>query len=236
MNTDFRQGFRDAAGALGSAWPIAALTASVFGLALAGALEGQATSLTSGARAVQLRLLHGVAFGLVVPLFAFAASGRLGRMPALMTASWARYGGNRRGYALGRQVPAVLLTGLVGAVAGWLALGLGSATSAPGFALPISVLNLLSVMGVGVLAGLAYVGCLGLAQALGGELGRVLFLVGDWLLGSGTSLLALPWPRSHLRALLGGEAPLALEPLDAALCLFAITALSALAWLRRVPG
>jgi hypothetical protein len=236
MNAHFRQGFRDATGTLGRAWPIAALTASVFVLGLAGALEGQATSLTSGARAVQLRLLHGVAFGLIVPLFAFAATGRLGRLPELMTANWARYGGNRRGYALGRQLPAVLLTALVGAVAGTLALGLGSATSAPGFTLPISALNLLAVAWVGVLAGLAYVGCLGLAQALGGDLGRALFLVGDWMLGSGTSLLALPWPRSHLRALLGGEAPLALAPLDAALCLLAIATLSALAWLRRVPG
>jgi hypothetical protein len=152
-----------------------------------------------------------------------------------MSASWARYGGHRRGYALGRHAPAALLTGLVASSTGLLALGLGSATSTPGLALPISSANLLSIVWVGLLGGLAYAGCFGLAEALGGKLGRILFLAGDWLLGSGTSLLALPWPRAHLRALLGGDAPLGLSARDAALCLIAITLTSALVWLRRVP-
>jgi hypothetical protein len=237
MNSDFRRGFRDATQALGKAWPVAGVSASLFVLGLAGVLEGQAVGSASSARAVQLRLLHGIAFGLVLPLFAFAASGRLGtRMPELMSASWARYGGNRRGYALGREAPAVLLTGLVAGATGLLALGLGNASSAPGQALPLSAVNLLAVVGVGVLGGFAYVGCLGLAQALGGNIGRVLFLCGDWLLGSGTSLLALPWPRAHLRALVGGDAPLGLAPRDAALCLVAIALTAGLGWLRRVPG
>jgi hypothetical protein len=236
MNAHFRRGFRDAAQALGGAWPIAAIGASLFVLGLAGVLEGQAGGSSSGARAVQLRLLHGVAFGLVVPLFAFAASGRSGgRLPELMSASWARYGGNRRGYALGRQAPGVLLTGLVAGATGSLALGFVSASSAPGRALPLSAVNLLAVLGVGLLGGLAYVGCLGLAQALGGNVGRVLFLGGDWLLGSGTSLLALPWPRAHLRTLIGGDAPLGMGPRDAALCLVAIALTSGLARLRRLP-
>jgi hypothetical protein len=236
MNAHFRQGFRDATRALGWSWPIAAMIASLCALGLAGVLEGQTTGSASSARAVQLRLLHGVVFGLVVPLFAFAASGRLeGRLPELMRASWARYGGRRRGYALGRHTPAALLTGLVASSTGLLALGLGSATSVPHLALPLSGANLLAMVWVGMLGGLAYAGCFGLAEALGGNLGRVSFLVGDWLLGSGTSLLALPWPRAHLRALLGGDAALGLAPRDAALCLVAIASISALVWLRRVP-
>lgn len=237
MNTHFHQGFRDATRALGFGWSLAALAASLLMLGLAGVLEGQAAGSAASARAVQLRLLHGVALGLVVPSFAYAASGRVGsRVEQLMSVSWARYGGQRRRYALGRQAYAALLTGLVAGASGLLALGLGSATSAPGLGLPLSATNLLAVLWVGVLGGLAYVGALGLAQALGGQLGRVSFLVADWLLGSGTSLLALPWPRAHLRALAGGNAALGMSPRDAALCLGAIALLSSLAWLRRVPN
>jgi hypothetical protein len=237
VNTDFRRGFRDATRALGYAWPIAALTACLLMLGLAGVVEGQAAGSAASARAVQLRLLQGVALGLVVPLFAYAASGRVGaRVEELMTVSWARYGGHRRRYALGRQAFAALLTGLVAGASGLFALGLGSATSAPGIELPLSASNLLAVLWVGLLGGLAYVGALGLAQSIAGNLGRVLFLVGDWLLGSGTSLLALPWPRAHLRALAGGDAALALSPRDAALCLGAIALITCLAWLRRVPS
>jgi hypothetical protein len=236
MNTHFRRGFRDATRALGYAWPIAALSACLLMLGLAGVLEGQAAGSAASARAVQLRLLQGVALGLVVPLFAYAASGRVGRIEDLMAASWARYGGHRRRYALGRQALAALLTGLVAGASGLFALGLGSATSAPGIELPLSASNLLAVLWVGVLGGLAYVGALGLAQSLGGNLGRALFLIGDWLFGSGTSLLALPWPRAHLRALAGGNPALGLSPRDAALCLGAIAVISCLAWLRRVPS
>jgi hypothetical protein len=233
MNAHIRQGFRDATSTLGAAWPIAALLASAFVLGLAGVLEGQATASASTARAIQLRLLHGVAFGLVVPLFAFATTGRLGASaPELMRASWTRYGGRRRGYALGHLALATLLTGLVAAAAGWFALGLGSATSAPALALPLSGGNLVAVVWVGLLGGFAYVAGLCLAQVLGGRLGRLAFLAGDWLLGSGTSVLALPWPRAHLRTLLGGAAPLELGPRDAALCLLAIALASALAWSR----
>ena len=233
---DLRQGVRDALSAFGRAWPVMAAGASLTVLLMAGVLEGQAKGDGDSARAAQLRLLQGVAFGLVLPLFAYAASRRVGGSHAqLMAAAWPRFGGNRQGYALGRQLSVVLLTGIVIGVTGLLALGIGDATSAPGAELPLSGTNLLAVMWVGGLGAASYVGGLGLAHQYGGNIGRALFLIGDWAFGSGTSLLALPWPRAHLRALLGGSAPLGLSTRDTALYLLAFTLLSFALYVRRIP-
>src|SRR5690606_35390536 len=169
-------------------------------------------------------------------LFAFGVSARLGgSLHELMAMSWPRYGGNRRGYALGRQALAGLLTGLVVAAAGLLALALGSATAAPGQELPLSPSNLLAVVWVGVLGSASYIASLGVAHLYGGAFGRGAFLIGDWLFGSGTSLLALPWPRAYLRALFGGAAPLGLTPRDSAFCLGALALAAGAVYLRRVP-
>ena len=236
MNPHFRQGVRDARHTLGRAWTSAAVAASLLVLAVAGLLEGPAVATQEAARDAQLRLLGGVVFGLVLPLFAYGVSARLGgSLRELMTTSWPRYGGDRRGYALGRLALAGLLTGLVVGAAGLLALGLGSATAAPGQGLPLSPGNLLAVVWVGLLGSTSYVVGLGVAHLYAGALGRSAFLIGDWLFGSGTSLLALAWPRSYLRALLGGPSPLELVPRDAAFCLVAFALTAGVVYLRRVP-
>ena len=236
MNTDFRHGFRDARSTLGPIWPATAAAASLAALALAGVLEARATGSAASARAAQLRLLQGVAFGLVLPLLASAVSGRLGaRLPELMALAWPRYGGDRRSYTLGRLAVPALLSGAVTALCGVLALGLGSATSAAEHELPPSLLNLLAVIWIAVLGGVAYVACLALAHRAAGNVGRLLFLVGDWVFGGGTSALALPWPRAHVRALLGGAAPLGFPPHDSAIALCALGVFAGLAYLRRVP-
>lgn len=236
MNAHFRQGVRDAGITLGSAWPVAATIASLLALAIAGVLEGRAITTPEQAREVQLRLLGGVVFGLVLPLLAFGVSARLGaNLEDLMRSAWARYGGHRRGYAFGRQALAAVLSGTVTALLALLALGLGSATAEPGHALPLSFANMLAVVWVGALGSVTYVMAFAAAHAYAGNLGRSLFLIGDWLFGSGASLLALPWPRSHLGALLGGNTPLELTPRDSALCLVLIAALATAAYARRVP-
>jgi len=236
MNTDFRHGFRDARSALGPLWPATAAALSLVALGLAGVLEARAMGSSASARAAQLRLLQGVAFGLIMPLLAHAASGRLGaRLPELMALAWPRYGGDRRSYTLGRLAVPALLSGAVTALAGVLALGLGSATSAAALELPPSLLNVLAVIWIAVLGGAAYVACLSLAHRAAGGVGRLLFLVGDWVFGAGTSALALPWPRAHVRALLGGPAPLGLPPHDCAIALAALALLASLAYLRRLP-
>jgi hypothetical protein len=236
MNIDFRHGFRDARSTLGPIWPATAAAASLAALVLAGVLEARATGSAASARAAQLRLLQGVAFGLVLPLLAHAVSGRLGaRLPDLMAFAWPRYGGDRRWYALGRLAVPGLLSGAVTALCGVLALGLGSATSAAAHELPPSLLNVLAVIWIAVLGGFAYVACLSLAHRAAGNVGRLSFLVADWVFGGGTSAIALPWPRAHVRALLGGGAPLELQPHDSAVLLAAIGLLASFAYLRRVP-
>lgn len=237
MNAHFVQGLREARATLGRGWSIAAAIASLLVLAIAGVLEGQVVASAEGARGVQLRLLGGVVFGLLLPLLAFAVSGRLGGSAReLMLTSWARYGGNRQGYALGRQALAALLTAGIAAVLALLALGLGSATAAAGLELPLSFANVLAVVWVGVLGSLTYVATFAAAQAYWGTPGRVALLLGDWVFGTGTSLLALPWPRAHLASLLGAHAPLGLEPGGSALCLVAIAMLATVAYARRVPA
>ncbi|HTV18555.1 MAG TPA: hypothetical protein VMG12_07785 [Polyangiaceae bacterium] len=236
MNAHFRQGLRDASATLGRTWSIATAAACLCTLALAGVLEGQAVTTAEGARDAQLRLLAGVVFGLVLPLLAFGVSARLGgTLRELMTTSWARYGGDRQGYALGRQALAVLLTGVVAAVLGLLALGIGSATAQPGLELPFSFGNGLAVVWVGLLGSLAYTIAFATAHAYAGNTGRTVFLIADWLFGTGTSLLALPWPRSHLGALLGGHAPLGLGERESALCLVGIAIVATLLYVRRIP-
>jgi hypothetical protein len=236
MNVDMTRGFRDGRALLGKAWPLAAASASWLLLGVGGLLEGQTIGTAASAERVQLRLLQGLVFGLVLPLTAFAVSARLGgRLSELMATAWARYGGDRRRYALGRQALASALPGGITAIAGLLALGIGSAVSAPGVALPASPANLLTVIWIALLGALCYGACFGLVQSYAGRTGATLFLVADWVFGSGTSALALPWPRGHLRALLGGAAPFELSPRDAALGLFVLALTATALHARRLP-
>jgi hypothetical protein len=236
MNVHFFQGLRAGRSTLGAAWSIATAIASLSVLAIAGMLEGQVVATPEAARGAQLRLLGGVVFGLVLPLLAFGVSGRLGGgVRELMLASWARYGGNRQGYALGRQALAALLTAGIAVLLALLALGLGSATTAPGHELPLSMANALAIGWVSFLGSLTYIAMFAAAQAYAGNMGRALFLIGDWVFGTGTSVLALPWPRSHLGALLGAPAPLGLGPRDSALSLLAIALIATAAYTRRLP-
>jgi hypothetical protein len=236
MNASFRRGFLEAGQLLGHLWPLVAATAALLLLIVAGLLEGRAIGSAASARAAQLRLLQGVAFGIILPLYAWGTSTRLGgRRDELMAGRWVRHGGDRRLYALGRMARGALLSGAVAGLFGALALGLGSATTAAANELPPSAINLLTVLWIGLLGGTAYTLSLTLAYETLGNAGRLAFLAADWVLGSGTSLLALPWPRAHLRALLGGPTPLGLAPGQAALSLIAIAALAAFAYVRRLP-
>jgi len=237
LNLDFIQGFRDARAALGRFWPLTAAAASWLVLGVGGLLEGQSIGTASSAERVQLRLLSALAFGLVLPLSAFAASTRLcGRLPELLASGWSRYGGDRRRYALGRQALAAAVPAAITAGAALLALGLGSAVSAPGVALPGSATNLLTVVWIALLGAACYAMYFGLAQLYAGRTGSSVLLIADWVFGSGTSALAAPWPRGYLRALLGGTAPLELSPRDAALCLLLIALTSGVLYVRRLPA
>jgi hypothetical protein len=237
MNASLRHGWYDARARLGGAWLASALSGALVCVGLAGLMEAQAVGGASSARQIQLRLLEGAAFGLVVPLFAFFASARLGgRLEELLGSAWPRYGADRRLFALGRLAFPTLVAGVVAVSCAALALGLGSASSDPALRLPFGLATQLgTVAWIGALAGASYVAGLGLAQLLGGAWGRALFLTLDWLLGAGGGVTALPWPRAHLRALLGGEPVLGMTSLEATGCLLALTLIYALLYARRVP-
>jgi len=147
--------------------------------------------------------LVGATFGLALPLLAFVTLGRATGSSRLDAAVWevARHGGNRRLGAAGLVGVSALFLGLCGAALAALAVlvtrGWGDATLAR---------DVLASAWVGLLGGICY-GCwFALAAGFGATGGgRTAALLLDWVLGSGTTALAVLWPRGHLRNLLGAE-------------------------------
>ncbi len=161
------------------------------------------------------RALSGAAFGLCLPLLCFVCfelaleRGNLGAAVAPL----ARHGQPRPALASGLIASAAATSAASGVLLGVLTVVLGQRLSHPRF-----VSDLLAVVWIGALSGAAYTGLFALGSRF--RRGRLWLLVGDWLLGSGTGLLALPWPRGHTRNLLGFEPVLELSQPSAALALF----------------
>lgn len=237
----FQYGVQRARTDLGWIWPSTLGVGALLCIASAGAIEAQSIQSASGARRVELQLLAGVTFGLVIPLFSFALSGRIDAgLRALLSALWVRHGAGRRAFALGSLALPSALTALLGLLGAALAVGLGSA-SAGRTALQlepeitVASIGVSTLVAVSVLAALSYTAYLALAELLGGGWGRALFLVADWLFGSSSGALGVIWPRAHLRALLGGASVLGMSHLETSGCLLALTFGCLLVYLRRVP-
>jgi hypothetical protein len=233
----FRHGWHSARLTLGWLWPATALIGGLALLLGAAVLEAQNITGESATRAAEADLLQGVTFGLLLPLSCFALSARLDTgLEALMHAIWVRHGAERRAYALGRLAFPMALTGGIVLLGGSLALALSNAASDPALGLPIGLgTNGVVLLAVAALGAVSYVACLGLAQMLAGAWGRALFLLADWLLGSGVGAAAVPWPRAHLRSLLGGEPVLHLSALGSTGWLLLLSAACLFFYLRRVP-
>jgi hypothetical protein len=165
------------------------------------------------------RALSGAAFGLCLPLLCFAcfepcfelalARSDLGGAVAALS----RHGQPRPLLARGLIASAASINALSGAALGVLAVMLGQ-----GFGHPRFLSDLVAVAWIGALTGAAYTGLFALASRW--RRGRWWLLIADWLLGSGTGLLALPWPRGHARNLLGFTPVLELTQPSATLALF----------------
>jgi len=233
----FRHGWRSARLSVGWLWPVIALIGGLALLLGATVLEAQSITGKSATRAAEADLLQGVTFGLLLPLSCFALSTRLDvGLEALMHSIWVRHGAERRAFALGRLAFPMALTGGIALIGGSLALALSNAASDPALELPIGLgTNGVVLLAVAVLGAVSYVACLGLAQMLAGRWGRALFLLADWLLGSGVGAAAVPWPRAHLRSLLGGEPVLHLSALGSTGWLVLLSAACLFLYLRRVP-
>ena len=163
------------------------------------------------------RALTGGAFGIALPLLCYfvvqRACGGLGLRAAVNPL--ARHGMSRHGLVLGLSIAPALIAALFAALSGVAIVAL---TRGSGDALLIQ--DLATCLWIGLIAGLAYSVALVGASAYGqrGQ-GRVWLLAADFLLGSGSSLLAAPWPKGHVRNLLGGTPVLQLSQLSALLLL-----------------
>jgi hypothetical protein len=212
----------------------ARLTRSRFPLyALAGALVVVAGGVR--ARAGDFsgvdRTLLGVTLRVVIPLscyFAFdAVHGR--ERTAWVIAPLARHGADRQKLTLGALLVLVAACALTSAVDALLA-AVSAASATAGFLAEAS-----ACAWGGALTGAAYAGVLAVGSRWGRS-GRLWLIVGDWLLGSGTGLLALPWARGHARNLLGGEPVLGTSAAWAAVALAGIATLGVLGVARRGPS
>jgi hypothetical protein len=178
------------------------------------------------------RTLSGAVFGLVLPLLAFAtlerATGRV-RL-AVATNSLARFGFSRRRVAFGMLAASAVVVGVASALLAALAViaarGSSSAT------LP----DVLTSAWIGMLGGVAYTAWFLLASTFGARGGgRAVALFVDWILGSTTSWLAVPWPRGHLRNLLGSAPVLDMSQSAALIALACLSMIYATVALFRLP-
>jgi hypothetical protein len=163
------------------------------------------------------RALGGGVFGLALPLFCYFVVSRLcaadntpGALHVLT-----RHGVDRRAALLGLTLPGAL----VGA-----AFAVVSAVSVVlltrGFDDARLAADVLSSAWIGALAGAAYIAAFMGASAFGRSgRGRSWLLAADFVLGAGSSFVALPWPKGHLRNLLGGLPVLEMSQLAAAIAL-----------------
>jgi hypothetical protein len=177
------------------------------------------------------RALLGIASGVVLPLFCYSLFETVHRRETslALVSPLARYGANRRSLAVGVFALLAAGTALAGSIfAGLAVIGARSGGDSGLFA------ELFASAWGGACAGLGYSGVFAFASRWGRS-GRLWTLAGDWLLGSGASFLALPWPRAHARNLLGGEPVLDLPQAVSALLLLTLAAVGPLLMSRRLP-
>src|SRR6185295_18715785 len=113
----------------------------------------------------------------------------------------ARYGSDRRAALFGVLLASALGSALAGALITVAALLGAHAPHSTSLAA-----DLRASVGIALLAGAVYALYFGAASLLGKRGGgRKWALIVDFVLGAGASALAAPWPRGHVRNLLGGQ-------------------------------
>jgi hypothetical protein len=163
------------------------------------------------------RALSGGAFGIAVPLLAYLLVARacasLGLRDAVLPL--ARHGAHRQALVVGLAVPPALLAGLFAAFS-----GLAVVLTTRGIGDPLLLRDVATCLWIGIISGLGYTLAFVGASAFGkAGSGRAWLLAADFLLGAGSSGLAAPWPRAHVRNLLGGTPVLELSQLASLLLL-----------------
>ena len=143
-------------------------------------------------------------FGLWFPLCAYGLFHKVAQGGRLEFAVYSvlRHAGSRRQAVGGAALTLGGILALTGASVAALSVALTHPTNDAAFARDI----LLSSW-VGALAGFAYAAWLSLASVFGRRGRRGAFLILDLIFGSSASAWSLPFPRAHVRNLLGGRAP-----------------------------
>lgn len=170
-----------------------------------------------------------VTFGVVLPLLCLSAVGRT--FPERVDhslAAFARHGADRRWLLAGATTGLAVALGAIGALLAAVTRALGGSVVAEGAG------DVFACAWIGAFGGVAYAAWFALGSTFGRRGGgRWLALVVDWLLGISSGIVAFPWPRGHLRNLLGGAAVAGLEQPHASAVLSACALLFViLAWFR----
>jgi hypothetical protein len=172
-----------------------------------------------------------VGFGFVVPLAVFTTLARASGAALSTDSAWpvARFGFSRRAVAFGIWLSAYLQS--IRLVGPGIVLGAWFASLDRAQALRESA----TACGLVLLATGAYLALFVLAGTfLRRGRGRYVALGLDFLVGSGSSALALPFPRAHLQSLLGGPAVAGVTSRESSLGLALGLALALLVALRRI--
>lgn len=203
---------------------LVACVAISFGPLIVGLAQG------SGASAADDALQAGV-FGIALPLAAYLTAEAILQRKTLDQAARgvARYGVSGRLAGLG------LILALAAVLIGSALLGCTAALAA---AYPTHdskfIWDLFRSLPIAVTAGAAYAGWYALASCFGAHGGGRKWLLGlDWILGASDGFLAAPWPRGHVRNLLGGSPVLELSQGGALGVLLLGTSLAVLAAVAR---
>jgi hypothetical protein len=163
------------------------------------------------------RALTGGAFGVAVPLVCYFLVGQVTAGQSLREAllPLSRHGLDRRSLTLGLALPPATVAAAFAALSSLVVV---LTTRLPGD--PKLLADAFTSLWIGLISGAAYVAAFVGASAFGGRgQGRAWLLAADFLLGAGDSFLAFPWPKGHVRNLLGGSAVLELSQLGALLAL-----------------
>jgi hypothetical protein len=207
---------------------VVAFAAAAVLVALGALLERRASSLIAADR-----VLVGVVFGVVVPLLAWGALARVTQASRLEESvrELARHGADRRQATLGIVSAAAVATALAAALLAVLAVFVARFPADPRLGA-----DLVFGVWIGLLAGAAYAGWFALGSTIGRSgWGRGLALLIDWLLGAGAGVLSLPWPRGHVRNLLGAEPVLSMPQWSATAALALLGLLYAALAIARSP-
>jgi hypothetical protein len=176
--------------------------------------------------------LGGVVFGVALPLVAYAVVARVCRQGRLDVAlrPLARHGADRRSATLGLVAATALRVAALGAAcASFAVLVARGHLDGRGF------IDAMNSAWIGALGGAVYVAWFSLGSVFGKSGGgRSVALALDWIFGSAPHALAMPWPRAHLRSLLGGELVVGLPEWQSTVALYLLAAVYLVATALRV--